>query len=73
MSCCFFFGTLRGLLLLFWRVLCLFGTVLIGVPVGFPLGACLLTFTDESEGVGVVRVEHFAPAVMPGFSGGGWS
>ena len=34
-----------GLPLLFWRVHCLFGTVLVGLPVGPLLGACLLVVT----------------------------
>ena len=44
MSFCFSFDIPLGLLLLlFWRVLCLFGIVQVGLPVGFPLGAFLLT------------------------------
>ena len=54
MSCYFFLDTVLGPLLLSWRVLCLFGTVLVGLPVGFPLGAFLLMVTLQdpvTEGV----------------------
>ena len=45
MSCWFFLGTLLGLLLFIWKVLCLFGIVLGGLLVGSPLGAFLLMVT----------------------------
>ena len=67
MSCCFFLDTFPGPLLLYWRVLCLFGAVLVSLLVGFPLGAFLQ--------MGVVRVDHGALVVTPGFDGdvgGNW-
>ena len=42
MNYCFSFGTLLGLLLLFWRVLCLFSIVQEGLVAGFPQAAFLL-------------------------------
>ena len=54
MSCWFSFDILLGLLLLFWRVLCLFGTVLVGLLGKSLLGACLqagalLTWLSRGE------------------------
>ena len=78
MSCCFSTGTFQGQPLLFWRVLCLFGTVLVVLPVGFPLGAFLLIdghaadlVTERGAMGGVEQEEHSAPVVMPGSDGGG--
>ena len=76
MSCCFFLDTLLGPLLLSWRVLCLCGTVLVGLLVGFP-NWCLPAHchvadlvTEEGEEVGIIRVDQGAPAGMLSFGGG---
>ena len=37
MSCCFFLGTLRDLLLRCWKVFCFFGIVQVGLPERSPL------------------------------------
>ena len=76
MSCCFSLGTLLGLLLLFWKVLYLYGAARVSLLVGFPLGAFLLMVCCSSsyhggEEVGIMRVERGALAVLPGFAGGG--
>ena len=77
MSCCFYSGTSLGRPLVFWRVPCLFGTVLIGLLVGLLLGACLLVvmlltlFLVRRQRFVSLRVEYGAPTAMPGFRGGG--
>ena len=58
MSCCFFLATLLGLPLLFWRVLHLFGTVLEGLLVRFPLCACLLLVVTLLTLLLMVNGEH---------------
>ena len=58
MSCCFFLATLLDLPLLFWRVLYIFGTVLVGLQVRFPLGACLLLVVTLLTLLLMVNGEH---------------
>ena len=61
MSCCFFSGTLQGLPLLFLEG---------ALPLRYCVGHAADLVADSGEGVVVVRVEHGAPDVMPGFSDG---
>ena len=77
MSCCFSSSALLGLLLLFWRVLCLFGTCAGRFACRIPTwrlpvnGHVADLVTEEGGEVGIVRVDHSAPAGPPGFDGGG--